>query len=268
MQIIQALLPPLIGLIDALMPILQTLMDLLDPIIELFISLLDPIVNLISGALTPLVQALEPIISVIKTALMPILRSLGERFSETFGAIAELVGNQISTVKNVLSGIIEFLRNVFTGNWRGAWESVKKIFGSIWEGIKNAFKVPINWIIDGINKFLKGLNKIEIPDWVPLVGGKGFDIKLIPRLKKGLDFVPGDYFPAYLDYGERVLTRQENQIYTAMGGLRGIEQILSGGAGKSTQNTMTIEVPVVLNGREIARVTAKPTGERMMWEEL
>ena len=47
------------------------------------------------------------------------------------------------------------------------------------------FKVPINWIIDGINSFLQGINKLKIPDWVPGVGGKGFSIPLIPKLEKG-----------------------------------------------------------------------------------
>ena len=51
--------------------------------------------------------------------------------------------------------------------------------------IKTAFKAPINWIIDGINSFIRGVNRIKVPDWVPIVGGKGFSIKEIPRLAAG-----------------------------------------------------------------------------------
>ena len=40
-----------------------------------------------------------------------------------------------------------------------------------------------------------------------------------------MSFVPSDFFPAYLDFGERVLTRQENQIYNAVGGLNGVLQM-------------------------------------------
>ena len=40
-------------------------------------------------------------------------------------------------------------------------------------------------MINGINLFLRGLNKIKIPDWVPGVGGKGFNIPEIPRLATG-----------------------------------------------------------------------------------
>ena len=36
-----------------------------------------------------------------------------------------------------------------------------------------------------------------------------------------------DWTPAYLDYGERVLTATENAKYTAMGGVDGMEQKMS-----------------------------------------
>ena len=36
-----------------------------------------------------------------------------------------------------------------------------------------------------INGFIKGLNKIQVPDWVPGVGGKGINIPEIPMLADG-----------------------------------------------------------------------------------
>ena len=36
--------------------------------------------------------------------------------------------------------------------------------GKIVKGIAGIFKFPINLIIDGINSFISGLNKIKIPD--------------------------------------------------------------------------------------------------------
>ena len=47
------------------------------------------------------------------------------------------------------------------------------------------------------------------------------------RHQSGEDFVMSDWTPAYLDYGERVLTRQENIAYTAMGGVQGMERAFS-----------------------------------------
>lgn len=227
MEIISKLLPPLIELVAALMPIFQTVIDLLMPIIDLFIGLLDPIISLINGALVPLANALSPIIKVISDLLIPILNVLMGVFDGVFTAIVNNISTRIQTLTNILNGIINFIKSVFTGDWKGAWEAVKDIFGAIAEGIGNMFKKPINFIIDTINGFIKGLNKIQIPDWVPSVGGKGLNIPKIPRLKVGMDYVPSDYFPAFLDYGERVLTQQENNRFNALGGIEGMEKVLS-----------------------------------------
>lgn len=47
------------------------------------------------------------------------------------------------------------------------------------------------------------------------------------RHQSGEDFVMADWTPAFLDYGERVLTRQENMAYTAMGGVEGMTRTVS-----------------------------------------
>ncbi len=227
MKIISAALPPLLDLISAILPIFQTVIDLLMPIIDLFIGLLAPIINLINGALVPLVNALSPIVKLISSLLIPILNMLIGVFEGVFGGIVNIISDRISTITNILNGIIDFIKNVFTGNWKGAWEALVNIFGSIIDGISNIFKAPINFIIDGINGFIGGLNKIKIPDWVPAVGGKGINIPKIPRLKVGMDYVPSDYFPAFLDYGERVLTQQENSKFNILGGIEGMERALN-----------------------------------------
>lgn len=90
-----------------------------------------------------------------------------------------------NTIKGIFNGIITFVTGVFSGDWEKAWQGVKDIFSSIVSGFANIFKEPINFIIDGINVFLRGLNKIKIPDWVPKIGGAGFNIPTIPRLAEG-----------------------------------------------------------------------------------
>lgn len=64
-------------------------------------------------------------------------------------------------------------------------ERLKEIFSDIGNGISNAIKLPVNFLIDQLNKVIEGVNSIEIPDWVPAIGGKGINIPLIPKLAKG-----------------------------------------------------------------------------------
>ncbi len=57
------------------------------------------------------------------------------------------------------------------------------------EGFRNFWKGFVNVLISGVNALIKGLNKIsiDVPDWVPEIGGKkfGFKIPTIPKLAKG-----------------------------------------------------------------------------------
>jgi hypothetical protein len=82
--------------------------------------------------------------------------------------------------------MIDFIGNVFSGNFADAWQNVVDHVGSVWEGIKIVIKTPINAAIDLINKFIGSINGIEIPEWVPGVGGEGvLNLPMIPRLYDG-----------------------------------------------------------------------------------
>ncbi len=205
-SLLEAVLPVIISLLELISPILKPILDLLftllEPLLDLLDLILPPLISLFTGlinkALTPLKAALGVVADVLNTV-----------FKGAFEGIGKVVGN----IKGVFQGVIDFVKNVFTGNWRGAWDSVVGIFKNIFEGIKNAFKVPINWIIDGINVFIRGLNKLKIPDWVPGVGGMGLNIKELSRLRIGMEYVPYDEYPALLHKGERVLTESENKEY-------------------------------------------------------
>lgn len=183
--IVQKLLPPLLRLLQPVLDLLAPILELLTPIIDLLMAILDPIVELINGLLTPLIAIISRLINAALVPLKAHFTVLSGVLSGAFKAAVSIVMNAANGLKGVFSGLIQFIKGAFTGNWKSAWEGVKKIFSNIWEGIKGAFKIPINWIIDGINAFIKGINKIKIPDWVPLVGGKGFSIKTIPRLEAG-----------------------------------------------------------------------------------
>lgn len=206
-----ALILPLIGdLAEAILPALTTLIEALMPLLK---PLMEALKSIIEAILPPLTEAIKFLTEKVLPPLQEAFKVLAEIVTSRLKGALESIKNIFDNVKGVLSGIIDFVKNVFTGNWRGAWDAVAKIFSNIWSGIKEAFKIPINWIIDGINGFIRGINKIQIPDWVPLVGGKGFKLGEIPRLRIGMEYVPYDDMPALLHRGERVLTASENKKY-------------------------------------------------------
>ena len=150
-----------------------------------------------------------------------------KRGFETLGGIVDNfktnVDIVISSVKKIFEGIITFVTGVFTGDWEKAWSGVVQVFDGIVSGLANIFKYPLNLIIDGINLFLRGLNKIKIPDWVPGVGGKGFNIPEIPRLATGGVLNAGQLFIANEagpelvgNYGRKTAVLNNAQIVDAV----------------------------------------------------
>lgn len=147
--------------------VLEVVTWLLDKANWIMEHIINPIVTAVTGFLAPMITtALDGIVTVVQ---------------DVFSSISSIWED----VKGVFQGIIDFITGVFTGDWETAWNGVKDVFSNIISGIGEIFKLPLNVIIDGINTFIDGVNKISIPDEVPVVGGIGFDIPKIPKLAKG-----------------------------------------------------------------------------------
>lgn len=166
--------------------------------------------------------------------------------------------------KKVLQGIIEFVSGVFTGDWEKAWNGIQEIFKGVWNGIVTVTEGAINFIIDGINLLISALNKIQvnIPDWVPLLGGKTFGINIapvsrieLPRLASGAVIPPNREFLAVLG-DQKSGTNIETPLETM---LQAFRQALSenGGSGRS------ITVVLEMDKREFARAVYKANNDEM-----
>lgn len=226
-EIVGAVLPILVELISALLPIITILLDLLVPILDIVLKMLQPILNLISQALVPLLGALMPIISALADFLIPVIESLLVIITEVLGGVFDTITSYVEKLTKVINSIVDFIKNVFAGNWKAAWDNVKDIFKNAFLMMVNYCKAPLNLIIDLINGFIKGINKLKLPEWVPGIGGKSPKIPTIPKLRVGMEYVPSDDFPALLHKGEAVLTAQENALYRSVGGFQGIMQSIS-----------------------------------------
>ena len=139
---------------------------------------------------TALRPAFEAIGSFLQNVLFPVFDTV---FNYLILPVVETVFDTIislwdNSLKPIFQGIIDFLGGVFTGDWERIWNGLSSIFGGVWEGLKALAKAPLNFIIKMLNKVIGGLNKVQVPDWVPLVGGKGINIPTIPELWKGSNF--------------------------------------------------------------------------------
>ena len=105
-------------------------------------------------------------------------------------------------------------------------------------------------------------------------GRNFYSIKeLASRHQSGEDFVMADWTPAYLDYGERVLTASENAKYTAMGGVDGMEQrMTSSGSGGGISAPSRMELGLKVSPREMAHAITpyiiKEMQAQGQWEDV
>lgn len=181
-------------------PIFSTILDILGPVFKLALTVLRGVFDMVFAAIRGIIERADKTICERVNNIREFFRNLGEWMEGTFGfkwknvfetvknvvkAFRDYMGPIINSLEVVFLGLTSFISGVFSGNWRRAWFGVRQIFESIVSGLSQIFKAPLNFMIDGINKFLSGIGKIKIPDWVPGVGGKGFSIPRIPRLAKG-----------------------------------------------------------------------------------
>ena len=222
---------------------------LIDPIVKFVNGIATKVYD---KAIKPIVEFLTPIIDTLKEAFHLIVDKVVEiynKIKEIVTALWEAFKTYIvKPIHDFISSIIFYIEDKFinpirvTFNAVGSWvydhiispvlEKVKwlkdKVVGlfkdigtTIVNFISNSIKSVINGILSSlerkINSFIKLLNKaIKIINKIPGISTISYVDKIhLPRLQKGKSFVPNDYYgPVYLDYGERVLTKDENKSYS------------------------------------------------------
>jgi len=142
------------------------------------------------------------------------------------------------------------------------WETIKGAFGGVGEFFSEKFSGALNgikgFLVPGVkllNKFIDGLNKIQIkiPDWVPGFGGKEFGVNIpkIPEFAMGTSYAPQGLALMHERGGEIRQTSRGETIIPADKSERIIEKMGNGnqiiininGVNKSTREILGELVP-------------------------
>ena len=256
-------------LFDKLMDVADSVWtEHLKPLLDEF---LDFVGTLITSVLSIYNKAIAPVVNWLVSILGPIVSSVLGKIIKTVGNV---ISNIIDAVKNIISalkGVVLFIAGVFTGDWKKAWQGVKKIFKGVWDALVDIAKTPINLIIglingltgaveDALNWIIDGINELSFttPDWLPGdLGGQTFgfdlsqiDIPEIPKLAQGAVIPPNSEFLAVLGDQKRG-TNIEAPLDTITQAV--LQALVSyGGAGGNQKISVTI--PLTLNGRTITQI--------------
>ena len=264
-NIITTLAPLLTDIITAILPVVVQLLQMLLPIITQLVTSILPLIvdvlNMLMPIITELIQAVLPVLMSILEALMPVIKFLAELLSNVLGAAFDGLKPIIEAVMGYFKGLIDFITGVFTGDWGKAWQGVKDMFSNIVSGLVGVFKLPINIIIEGVNTFLGGLNKLTIPDWVPGVGGKGINIPLIPKLETGSNYTPDTFIAGDVNGkgGELVTGARGRKVFTAAETSSIFENIKAANAMNSAPRAMPTAIPISGGGGQSFTIQYSPT---------
>ena len=186
-----------------------------------------------------------------------IIEPIKNFFKGLWDNIKTKAGEAWEGVKNKWNAASEWFKNTFVEPVKTAFktlgDNIKSFLTNPLESIKSSFKSAFNWIISKMNTVIGGLNSFQIPDWVPVLGGKGLNIPKIPMLYKGTEYfqpsktwgnmaIVGEQGPeliSNLPTGSKVHTADETR------------DLLSGNGGG------VFIFQSILDGQAVAETTAK-----------
>lgn len=249
----------------------QHLKPLWDNILEFVATLVECATKIYNNVIAPIAKW-------VQQTLYPIIVNT---INTIWNVISNVVGFIIDTVSNIiqyLKGLIEFITGVFTLDFDQALSGLQDMTDAVINQLISLFEGAVNIIIDlingmingvvtGINVAINALNsiKVDIPDWVPIWGGKKFGINLspltapqipklsIPRLATGAVIPPNREFLAVLG-DQKQGTNVEAPLET-------IKQAFREALAESGSSGRQMNVVLQVGRRELARTVVELSRE-------
>ena len=242
-----------------------------DNVLEFVASLIECATNIYNNAIAPIVKW-------VQGYLYPILANTINTIWNIISDVAGFFMDIISSIIQACTGVTEFLSGVFTLDFQRAFDGLQEITNSfanagiaLFEGAVNIIidliNGMINGVVTGINVVINALNsiKFDVPDWVPIWGGKHFGINLspltapqipklsIPRLATGAVIPPNREFLAVLG--------DQSQGTNIEAPLETIKQAFREALAESGGSGRQMNVVLQVGRRELARTVVELSRE-------
>lgn len=201
LELLTAALSPLMAgiqiLVPALEPAAQFLRDSFTGILTNVRARFDALAQGISQRspqLETIFRNLGQCIQNLWLRAQPHLENLRSFFTAVFQGIADAAGTWLGNLTDIFEALTEFLAGALTGDWTRIWEGLKGILKGAVNGVIGLLNSLLSGMAGALNRLTGLLNQwhVEIPQWVPSIGGKTFGFNLkpvtapqIPALAKG-----------------------------------------------------------------------------------
>jgi phage-related protein len=181
---------------------IQVIQNVISGAMKVIQGIIQTVLALINGDWGKAWEGVKKILAGAWDIIFGIFRGAANQVRHLMGAIVSIFGEVLRPVGNLLhTWIVTPFEAIlaFIGDIPG---KITRLASGMFDGIKNAFKAVINFVIDAWNKVDFSIS-IKAPSWVPGLGGKGWEVDDIvpdiPRVRalggRGTGaFIAGDRF--------------------------------------------------------------------------
>lgn len=278
---IAPLINSIITLIGGLASILQSFWEtFLMPIVEWVIAYVVPVLAQAIGLLFEIIiqvimlitEAITGIITFVNDTVIPLWQAAWDIAGVIFEAFFDALDAIGQLMKDLFSGIIKFIKQtVIEKDWKGAWETAKKIFETfktnvenIINTVKNLIEAFVNWVSEKIQAVLNMITSIPknlISGFAQAIGGRmavsystnaqpsaQSVMNNIPHLASGAVIRGGRPFAAIVGDQPAGQTNVETPLST-------IEEAMENVMGRRDEDRTPLVVNVNYDGETFARLT-------------
>lgn len=175
-------------IVPYLIPIIVFVADLWGTVLAKYFQVGGAIVQTVIEAVVIAAKWLKEQFDRYTQALRVTWALVSTKFKEGWDAIRTRVFDPLksgaASVRDTLKGIWDRVKSAFqtvVDKFKTGADKIKGYFNGIWDAIKGAY----NALASGWNRIKVEIGPYNIPDWVPIVGGKKFHIPdLIPNIPK------------------------------------------------------------------------------------
>lgn len=291
---LQVILALAMGIAEALPDLIPTIVDVVLTIVEALIDnvdlLIDASIALIIGLAEGLIDALPKLIEKAPVIVEKLIQAVIRNAPKIGLAAIQLILELVKGIMTNLPKIVEAGWNIISSVIKGIGDTLtmlpeygKQVIDKIWDGIKSLD--PVQWGKDMIQSFIDGIMGMisSVGDAVGRVADTVKSFLGFSEPEKGplADF---HLFPKdMVDLYAQGIEDNAYKVADAAEGLAGdiamgfnsdinyhVPDLAGYAADLSASITGTgqtrIEVPVVIDGREVARASAWYMGEQLAWE--
>lgn len=182
----------------AISAVIRTVWGIVKAIAQAYMAFWKTVFHVVAAVAKAVWTGIKKVISVVWGAIKAIATAYKVVWTAIFNAVKAVVVTVWNGIKAVISGVVNvvigFGKRMLSG-FVNIWNTIKSTAVNAWNGIKGAVTGVFDALVSagrtafnaiaGLWNNTIGKLSFHIPDWVPGIGGNGFDVPDIPLMAKG-----------------------------------------------------------------------------------